>query len=69
MSNTSPAAATPSGKSAASPCSETVPDSVLDLADEIVLIDLTPEQLRSRLAEGKVYLGERARVGGGKFLS
>jgi two-component system, OmpR family, sensor histidine kinase KdpD len=39
---------------------ETVPDSVLDLADEMVLIDLTPEQLRSRLAEGKVYLGERA---------
>ena len=43
-----------------SPVSETVPDSVLDLADEIVLVDLTPEQLRSRLAEGKVYLGERA---------
>jgi two-component system sensor histidine kinase KdpD len=42
------------------PVSETVPDSVLDLADEIVLVDLTPEQLRSRLAEGKVYLGERA---------
>ena len=40
--------------------SETVPDSVLDLADEIVLVDLTPEQLRQRLAEGKVYLGERA---------
>jgi len=40
--------------------SETVPDTVLDLADEIVLVDLTPEQLRSRLAEGKVYLGERA---------
>jgi two-component system sensor histidine kinase KdpD len=40
--------------------SETVPDSVVDLADEIVLVDLTPEQLRSRLAEGKVYLGERA---------
>ncbi|MGH8101261.1 MAG: DUF4118 domain-containing protein [Chthoniobacterales bacterium] len=39
---------------------ETVPDSVLDLADEIVLVDLTPEQLRERLAEGKVYLGERA---------
>ena len=39
---------------------ETVPDSVLDLADEIVLVDLTPEQLRSRLAEGKVYLGEKA---------
>jgi two-component system, OmpR family, sensor histidine kinase KdpD len=42
------------------PVSETVPDSVLDLADEIVLVDLTPEQLISRLAEGKVYLGERA---------
>src|SRR6201987_1883245 len=40
--------------------SETIPDSVLDLADEIILVDLTPEQLRARLAEGKVYLGERA---------
>ncbi len=40
--------------------SETVPDSVIDLADEIILVDLTPEQLRTRLAEGKVYLGERA---------
>ena len=39
---------------------ETVPDTVLDLADEIVLVDLTPEQLRARLTEGKVYLGERA---------
>src|ERR1700681_2695693 len=39
---------------------ETVPDSVLDLADEIALVDLTPEQLRVRLAEGKVYLGEKA---------
>jgi two-component system sensor histidine kinase KdpD len=42
------------------PVSETVPDSVLDLADEIVLVDLTPEQLLTRMAEGKVYLGERA---------
>src|SRR2546430_5169253 len=40
--------------------SETVPDSIVDLADEIVLVDLTPDQLRARLAEGKVYLGERA---------
>lgn len=40
--------------------SETVPDPVLDLAHEMVLIDLTPDQLRARLAEGKVYLGERA---------
>jgi len=39
---------------------ETVPDSVFELADEIELVDLTPEALRERLAEGKVYLGERA---------
>ena len=39
---------------------ETVPDSVLDLADELELLDLTPETLRERLREGKVYLGERA---------
>ena len=32
-----------------------VPDSVLDLADAIELIDLTPEELRKRLSEGKVY--------------
>jgi two-component system sensor histidine kinase KdpD len=42
------------------PVSETVPDPVVDLADEIVLVDLTPEQLLSRLTEGKVYLGDRA---------
>ena len=39
---------------------ETVPDSIIDLADEIMLVDLTPDQLRARLAEGKVYLGARA---------
>src|SRR6266496_3454847 len=32
------------------PVSETVPDSVLDLSDEIVLVDLTTEQLRTRMA-------------------
>ena len=34
---------------------EKVPDSLLDLADEIELIDLPPDELRKRLAEGKVY--------------
>jgi two-component system, OmpR family, sensor histidine kinase KdpD len=48
--------------------SETVPDSVLDLADEIVLVDLTPEQLRARLAEGKVYLGDRAEAAAKNFF-
>ncbi|MBK7891823.1 MAG: sensor histidine kinase KdpD [Bdellovibrionales bacterium] len=39
---------------------ERVPDSVLDRADPIELIDLSPEQLLRRLDEGKVYQGERA---------
>ena len=39
---------------------ETVPDSVLDQADDILLVDLPPEQLRERLAAGRVYLGEQA---------
>jgi two-component system sensor histidine kinase KdpD len=47
---------------------ETVPDSVLDAADDIELIDLTPEQLRARLAEGKVYFGERAAVAAENFF-
>jgi two-component system, OmpR family, sensor histidine kinase KdpD len=47
---------------------ETVPDSLLDVADEIELVDLTPEQLRQRLAEGKVYLGERAAAAGNHFF-
>ena len=34
---------------------ETVPDSVLGTADEVVLIDLTPEALIARLREGKIY--------------
>ena len=38
---------------------ETVPDSVLDRA-EIELIDLTPDELRERLHEGKVYVPEAA---------
>jgi two-component system sensor histidine kinase KdpD len=37
---------------------ETVPDSVLGMADEVVLIDLTPEALIARLRAGKVYPGE-----------
>src|SRR5262245_35418714 len=39
---------------------ETVPDAVIDRADEIVLSDLEPEELLVRLREGKVYLGEQA---------
>ena len=38
---------------------ETVPDRIVEQADEIVLIDLTPAELLERLAEGKVHLPGR----------
>lgn len=47
---------------------ETVPDSLLDLADEIELIDLSPEDLRKRLTEGKVYTPERVEVAANNFF-
>jgi two-component system sensor histidine kinase KdpD len=34
---------------------ETVPDRVFDVADEVVLVDLPPDDLLQRLKEGKVY--------------
>lgn len=37
---------------------ETIPDSILERADEIELIDLPPDDLLQRLREGKVYLPE-----------
>ena len=40
---------------------ETVPDSIFDNADEIVLIDIPSEAILERLSEGKVYLGEFAK--------
>jgi two-component system sensor histidine kinase KdpD len=40
---------------------ETVPDTVLERADEIELIDLPAVELLRRLDDGKVYLGEHAR--------
>jgi two-component system sensor histidine kinase KdpD len=39
---------------------ETVPDFLLDRADEIELIDLPPDDLLQRLREGKVYMPEQA---------
>jgi len=39
---------------------ETLPDSALERAADIELIDLTPEELIARLKEGKVYAGELA---------
>ena len=39
---------------------ETVPDTVFELADEIELIDLPPDDLLTRLKEGKVYIPQQA---------
>jgi two-component system, OmpR family, sensor histidine kinase KdpD len=39
---------------------ETVPDSILDRADDIELVDLTPDDLIQRLKEGKVYVPKQA---------
>lgn len=39
---------------------ETVPDRVFDRADEVVLVDLPPDELLLRLKEGKVYLAQQA---------
>ena len=47
---------------------ETVPDSVLGLADDVVLIDITPESLIERLLAGKVYPGERVQAALNNFF-
>ena len=39
---------------------ETVPDSIIDRADDIEVIDLTPDDLIRRLKEGKVYIPQTA---------
>lgn len=40
---------------------ERIPDEVLDEADEFILVDVSPEELRDRLEQGKVYPSESAR--------
>nr|WP_029371830.1 sensor histidine kinase KdpD [Paracoccus sp. TRP] len=40
---------------------ETVPDSIIDRADDIKIIDITPGDLIKRLNEGKVYLPKTAK--------
>ena len=39
---------------------ETVPDSIIDRADDVEIVDLTPEDLIQRLKDGKVYLPQQA---------
>ncbi|MDM9624447.1 sensor histidine kinase KdpD [Rhizobium sp. S152] len=39
---------------------ETVPDSIIDMADDVEIIDLTPDDLIRRLRDGKVYVPKTA---------
>jgi two-component system sensor histidine kinase KdpD len=47
---------------------ETLPDGILPLADEVILIDVTPETLRQRLREGKIYPPERCETALANFF-
>jgi two-component system sensor histidine kinase KdpD len=48
---------------------ETVPDTVIEEADEVVVVDITPAELIQRLKEGKVYLPENARRAIDRFFT
>lgn len=39
---------------------ETVPDRILEMANQIELVDISPNELLKRLKEGKIYLGDKA---------
>ncbi len=47
---------------------ETVPDSILDRAPEVKLVDIPPEELLQRLRQGKVYVPEQAAWAVQKFF-
>ena len=47
---------------------ETVPDSMIEMADTVELIDLPPEDLLKRLKQGKVYIPEQANLAMDSFF-
>lgn len=47
---------------------ERVPDRVLDDADEVVVVDVTPETLEERLLDGKIYAPEKIQQSLGNFF-
>jgi two-component system sensor histidine kinase KdpD len=47
---------------------ETIPDSVVDEADELILIDLSPEGARARMEHGHIYPAEQARAALANFF-
>jgi two-component system sensor histidine kinase KdpD len=50
------------------PIRETVPDSILELATQVELVDIAPAELLKRLKEGKIYLGDKAERAGKNFF-
>jgi two-component system sensor histidine kinase KdpD len=48
---------------------ETVPDAILERADEVEIVDVAPEELLHRLGEGKVYLPEQAEAAREHFFT
>ncbi len=50
------------------PVRETVPDSLLDQAAEVMLVDIPPEALLQRLRQGKVYVPEQAALAAKQFF-
>ena len=47
---------------------ELVPDTVIENATDVVVVDITPDELIQRLKEGKVYLPENAKRAANNFL-
>jgi two-component system, OmpR family, sensor histidine kinase KdpD len=47
---------------------EVVPDTVIEKADDVVVVDVTPDELLQRLKDGKVYLPENARRAADNFF-
>lgn len=50
------------------PIKETVPDSMIEMADTIELVDIPPEELIKRLQEGKVYIPKQAEIAAELFF-
>ncbi|MDX6804756.1 sensor histidine kinase KdpD [Terrihabitans rhizophilus] len=48
---------------------ETVPDAILDRADDIEVVDISPDELIQRLQDGKIYVPEQARRALNHFFS
>jgi len=47
---------------------ERIPDRILDAADQVVVVDITPETLEERLLEGKIYAPEKIQQSLGNFF-